>query len=272
MTTMAPPGTEIWKCKIYDLPTDNWQQVNRAESVQSAGMHHMDVMALQFTGIDIPPGDYDCQDLYDETPELMEGLIVYASQAETQTIQLPEGVIANFPPAIRVMHEIHYVNTSDVEQEVFSYINAYNIHPSEVVGEIWGEAVRDTNLNIPPGDHSEWTRCVMNEDVDLIMMSSHTHQLGRKVEVRLFDGTNVADEVIYTNTDWETPFLKDFGPPIHLPAGTGFEFKCDFKNDTGSTVTWGFSAGDEMCQVGIVFTPGQATRTCQPVASSDGML
>jgi len=36
-------------------------------------------------------------------------------------------------------------------------------------------------------------------------------------------------------------------------------------------VHWGFAASDEMCQIALVYTPGQATRKCEVVDSSDGM-
>ncbi len=272
-TVLAPAGTEIWKCIVYDLPTDNWEMVNRVESFQSEGMHHMDVMALAFTNVNLEPGEYDCDDLYTEHNALMEdGVFLYAAQAEEQFIQLPDGVAANLPPGIRVMHEIHYVNTSDQDIDVYSYINAYTIDPATVTDTIWGNAVRDVNINIPPGDgHVEWTRCVMSEDIDLLFLSSHTHQLGREVRIRLFDGTGVGEE-IYMNDDWQTPFLKSFGPEaLHIPAGTGFEFSCTFNNFTSEMVNWGFEASDEMCQIALVFTPGEASRECMPVASSDDL-
>jgi hypothetical protein len=273
MTTTAPAGTEIWKCNIYDLPTTQWENVGRVESIQNPGMHHMDIMALTYAGVELEPGEYDCDELYQTYPELMEdGLMIYASQMESQTIDLPPGTAANLPPGIQVMHEIHHVNTSDADVEVFSYVNAYSIHPNDVTETIWGGAVRDTHINIPAQSaHSEWTRCVMTDDIDLLFLSSHTHQLGKKVTVRMFDGETVGEE-IYVNEDWHAPRLIAFDTPLHIPAGTGFEFQCDFDNPTDDPVGWGFTADDEMCQIALDFTPGEARRTCDPVASSDGVF
>lgn len=274
MDTMAPAGEEIWKCVVYDLDTSVFENVNHVESWQSEGMHHMDVMALAFTGITIKPGVYECDDLYQKHRELMEdGLIIYAAQDTYQQIQLPEGTVAALPPALTVMHEIHYLNTTTEDKPVFSRVNAYTIPRSEVKEQIWGAAVRDTHLNIPPRQkHTEWTRCVMNDDVDLLLLSSHTHQLGREVTINLFDGKNVGEK-IYTNTEWETPFLKSFDTqPLHIEKGTGFEFSCQFDNTSDEMVNWGFSAADEMCQIAIVFTPGESDRVCEVVESSDGVL
>jgi len=104
-----------------------------------------------------------------------------------------------------------------------------------------------------------------------LLLASHTHQLGRSVEVRLFDGQQ-AGELIYENDDWASPELKDLTKSaLHIPQGSGFEFTCNFSNDTGETVHWGFSASDEMCQIAMVFTPGESSRTCDVVASSSDM-
>jgi hypothetical protein len=272
MTATAPAGEEIWLCQVSNIPTDYWMLVNRVESVQSVGMHHMDVMALAFTGVELEPGTYDCGALYEEHPALMEdGLIIYASQSPEQIIQLPEGIAANLPPGISIMQEIHYVNFTDEPVEVFSKVNAYDYPASKLVDTIWGGAVRDVDLAIPAGaTHTEWTRCLMNEPVDLLFLSSHTHALGKRVSVNLFDGEAVGER-IYENTDWQTPSLKSFGTtPLHRAAGQGVEFACEFDNPTQQDVTWGFNAADEMCQIALVYTPGEAQRACAVVDAGTG--
>jgi hypothetical protein len=246
--------------------------VNRVESLQSDGMHHMDIMALLFTGLDLPVGEYACADLYATYQELMDkGLFLYASQQAEQTIQLPPGVAADLPPKLRIMQEIHYVNTTDAPIEAFSKVNVYSFPRDQVTQTIWGGAVRDTTIEIPAGasDHVEWTRCVMNQDVDVLFLATHTHALASRTVVRAFDGTNVGAE-LYTNTDWQSPKLQSFGEtPLRLTAGTGLEFACHYDNPGTEPVRWGFNAADEMCQIAIVFTPGEAARECEIVAQSE---
>lgn len=273
--TTAPAGEEIWKCSVYRTP-DVWPMINRVESFQNEGVHHMDIMALDFAMVKLEPGVYDCADLYAKHERLMEdGLILFAAQSAEQVIQLPEGVIANLPPSLLVMHEIHYVNTSDQDVDIYSIVNAYTLPPPfEIKGEIWGGVVRDDEINIPANtpSHTEWTRCVMNGDIDLLFLSSHTHQLGREVTIYPFDGTDVGEEPIYSNTDWQTPFLQSFDTtPLHIPEGQGLEFRCEFSNSGSEAVTWGFAAADEMCQIALVYTPGSADLECEPVASSDDL-
>jgi len=272
MTTTVPAGTEIWECKVTEIPFDGIIKVNHVESVQSAGVHHMDITVLAFAGVDLDVGSYDCNQIYADYPQLMEnGLIVYAAQQPDQEITLPEGTVAQLPGRLKIMQELHYVNATSQPVEAFSKINIYK-YAGATVNTIWGNAVRDTNLDIPVGDSTQWTRCVMDEDIDVLFLSSHTHQLGRSVEVRKFDGAAVGD-LVYSNDDWHTPQLLSFGDaPLHVPAGTGFEFQCHYSNPTGEVVHWGFHASDEMCQIAMVFTPGDAGRRCEVVETSDGVL
>ena len=273
MSATAPAGTEIYKCVVDRLPNDDWMFVNHVASLQTEGMHHMDVMILGFAGIELEPGTYECADLYAEYPDLMDGLIIYAAQDAEQEITMPEGIAANLPPNLLMMHEIHYVNTSDQPVEAFSRINIYDYDPFLVTDTIWGNVVRDLDLNIPAqaSTHQEWTRCVMTDPIDLIFLSSHTHELATSLTVRSFDGNAPGDQ-IYENRNWESPFLKSFGETaMHIPAGEGFEFTCNFTNPSEDVVTWGLSARDEMCQIAFVFSPGEAKRKCNVVETSDGL-
>jgi hypothetical protein len=261
----VPAGSEVWRCNVLDLPSDKWMSVNHVESVQNASMHHMDLMAIALAAPDLAPGDYDCAEVYAQYPRLMDdGIIVYASQQATQQITLPAGTVAELLPKMRVMHEIHFVNPTEAPIQAFSKINAYKYPDDQVTQQIWGGAVRDLELAIPAGatQHVEWTRCVMNKDVDVLFLSTHTHQLARRAEIRLFDGA-ATGELIYSNLDWHAPPLQDHtAAPLHVAAGQGFEFSCHYTNLTDKEVRWGFAAADEMCQIALVFTPGETTRTC----------
>jgi len=274
MSVPAPAATEIWKCKIDYLPsTFGFFAANHVKSVQSEYIHHMDVMALALTPLDLEPGIYDCNAIYHENPVLMEsGIFLYASQVAKQEIQLPVGTAAMIPSKMKYLQEIHYVNTTNTDVDVFSYVNVSTIDPLEVTERIWGSVVRDAHLEVPPmAKHVEWTRCVMNEDVDVIFLSSHTHKLGKKVTVARFDG-KTAGEIFYENDDWHAPRLENFAPAMTLKKGEGLEFRCHYENDSSKTVTWGFGADDEMCQLGLVFTPSSTTANCDVVETSDGVI
>jgi hypothetical protein len=279
MTVTAPAGEEIWKCLVMDaLPTEErFVWINRAVHKQSDFVHHMDLMALAFTGLDLEPGLHDCDDIYAgaQGETLMDdGIVLYASQQAEATVQLPPGVVAEVPAQTPFMLEVHYVNTSEQDVEVHSYVNGYTIPPEQVVSTIWGGAVRDRNLNVPPNAdaHVEWSRCTMTEDVDVVFLSSHTHELATNFQIRPFDGQTVGGELLYENRDWQSPFLRHFDPPLHVPAGQGFEFQCHYRSTRDTVTNWGYHAEDEMCQIAVVFTPGRSSIACEVVETSDGVI
>jgi hypothetical protein len=185
---------------------------------------------------------------------------------------LPEGVAATLPAGIQILHEVHYVNTTSEEVPIYSYINGLTIPESEVVDGIWGGSVRDEHIEIPPqAEHTEWSRCVMNEDVEVQFLASHTHEKGVEFTIAPFDGTTTG-EVFYRNDDWHDPMIEQYMPAITVPAGQGFEWACTWRNDTDEAVNYGFNATDEMCNMAIVFTPFSVTAACEVVETSDGVL
>ena len=278
LTVNAPAGEETWACLVIDgLPTEEqFAFINHVEHKQTDFVHHMDLMALAFTDTDFEAGSYPCKDLYAENEQTImdDGVILYASQGASEIIQLPEGIVAEVPAATKFLYEVHFVNTSDEDIEINSYVNAYTIPAEEVTGNIWGGPVRDLNINIPPmaEDHVEWTRCVMTDDVDVVFLSSHTHELGKNFQVRSFNGVKVDEELLYENPVWESPYLQHFDPPLQVKKGEGFEFQCHYESNRSEETNWGQSAMDEMCQVAIVFTPGKSSTKCEVVETSDGVM
>jgi hypothetical protein len=142
----------------------------------------------------------------------------------------------------------------------------------QVKAGVFGGSVRDQHIVLPPRtQHTEWTRCVMNEDVDVLFLASHMHGLGVEFTIAPFDGKNVG-EVFYRKTDWQDPHITQYDPGMQIKKGTGFEWRCTWNNTTPNEVHYGLSAADEMCNLTLVFTPFSLTALCEEVASSDGVL
>src|SRR5262245_48657204 len=146
----APPGVETWKCQIGTLPFDGFEYIDHVTHEQNDAVHHMDVTLLLKTQLGLPPGMYDCAPLYAAHPELMEETILYAAQTPHGDIQLPPNTAAAVPGGLTYMHEVHYVNTSEEPVAVYSHIQARAMPSDDVLQTIWGFAVRDRNLTIPP--------------------------------------------------------------------------------------------------------------------------
>ena len=274
MEAEAAPYAEAWKCAIDPAPNDEYAPVSWIEYIQNEGTHHMTISTPGLlVSSDRAPGVYDCEEIYGDQ-SLMEGQVqIFGSQGEARAeMHLPDGIVANIPPGLDIIHEIHYVNPTEETVQLFSKINAWTIPSDEVEDSIWGGQVRDEFIQIPAeSTHSEWTRCVMNRDVEVHFLASHMHKLGATFTISRFDGKAVGEQ-IYANDDWHTAKIEQYDPPLVIPAGTGFEYTCTWTNPTSEPIQYGLTADDEMCNLAIVHTPFDVSAACEVVETSDGVL
>jgi hypothetical protein len=200
-------------------------------------------------------------------------IMFFGNQGSAHDVmQLPQGVVAQLPGGLEVIHEMHFVNTTKEDVALYSRVNAWTIPVGEVEQGIWGGNVRDEHINIPAkAEHTEWSRCVFNEDVEVLFLASHTHSLGRNFTIAPFDGEKTG-EVMYSNTDWHIPLITQYEPAISVKAGEGFEWACTWKNPADTEVHYGLTAADEMCNLSIVHTPLSMSAECKVVETSDGVL
>jgi hypothetical protein len=271
---VAPANSEVWKCVVYPMPHTEISAVNSVEYIQTPGTHHMTLSTLGFNSAGrIDHGTYDCETLYGESSLMQEQVMFFGAQGQySDFMQLPENTAANFPLNMDVIHEVHFVNATDEDIPVFSRVNAYTIPQDTVDEQIWGGQVRDETISIPAdGVATEWTRCEMNMDVEVLFLASHTHALGTEFTIRRWDGENAGD-VFYTNNDWHDPFIQQYDPPLVIPAGTGFEYSCTWHNWRDEPVSYGLTSEDEMCNLAIVHTPFNMSALCDVVETSDGVL
>jgi hypothetical protein len=273
MTGSAPAFSETWLCAVYDLPTTDYAAVNSVEFMQNGGTHHMTLSTLGLTGGDLEPGMYDCEELYGNSSLMQDQIMFFGNQGDVEgVLTLPQGVVANLPPGLQIIHEVHYVNVTDADLPLYSVLNAWTIPQDEITNMVWGGSVRDETIAIPAAaEHSEWSRCVMNEDVEVVFLASHMHAKGVEFTIAEFDGTD-AGEVFYTNDDWHNPKITQYDAPLTVPAGEGFEWTCTWDNTGDEPVQYGPTAEDEMCNLAVVFTPFSMTAACEVVETSDGVL
>ncbi len=274
MYATAPAFSEVWVCEVKPFPIEGIANVNWVEVQQNPGTHHLTLSTLGFASAGkVPHGTYDCNELYGESSLMEDQIMFFGNQGSAEDLlQLPKGVAATIPSGLDVIHEIHYVNASTEPVELYSRVNAWTIPQEELVSGIWGGSVRDEHINIPANSkHSEWTRCVMNRDVEVLFLASHTHEMGVEFTIAPYDGKTTG-EVFYTNDDWHTPKIVQYDPPIVLKKGEGFEWACTWDNPTDKEVNYGPTSEHEMCNLAIVHTPFDTEALCEVVESSDGVL
>ncbi len=278
MTGLAPAFSEVWLCQVYKIPIEEMAHVSWVRFNQNEGTHHMTLSTLGMGPSGLDYGAYDCNDLYGDSSLMQDQIMFFGAQGDAAgEMRLPEGVVASLPATIDIIHEVHYVNPTDQDVEIYSQVNGYTVPADDDNESIWGGQTRDENIFIPaaqggePAVHTEWSRCVFNEDVEVHFLAAHQHALGTSFTVAPFDGSDVG-EVFYTNGDWHNPNITQFDPPLVIPAGEGFEWSCTWTNPEEREVVYGLDSTDEMCNLAMVHTPFSMTAECEVVETSDGVL
>ncbi len=270
---VVEPYSEVWTCSVYPIPIDEAANVSWVETLNNEGMHHLTLSTLGLSESDLEPGVWPCEELYGDSSLMQDQIMFFGNQGTGEDeMHLPQGVAATLPSTIDIIHELHFVNVSDQPVELYSYINAWTVPDSVVEDGIWGGSVRDEHINIPANsEHTEWSRCVFNRDVEVHFLASHTHALGVEFTIAGFDGVDVG-EVFYSNDDWHVPEIVQYDPPLVIPEGAGFEWACTWDNPNDHPVNYGLTSEDEMCNLAVVHTPFDITAACDVVETSDGVL
>lgn len=254
------PGEELYYCRITTLPIAEPMDVIRLHHRASA-VHHFNVWGLS-SG---PEGDREgaCEDLWAETTMGLAAPL-YASQDREFVGQFPDGVAGRLVPEQQVLLEFHSLNTTDAPVVAEAFLNVEWAEPGTIEVHANGLFGSNTDLELPPNQQVTVSKkCLVDVDMHVFALGSHFHRSGLQFDILLLDEAGEPDELVYTNTSWESAevvMLSD--NPIVLRAGGGFEYRCTFHNRTDSTIGYGPSVDDEMCMMAAVYYPDAGFKVC----------
>lgn len=263
--------SEVQLCSVLRLDPDGDESlawVNQMESLSSTGTHHMNVVIGSFSFLDAfleegasaralgaDLGTYDCADL----PTMELGFPVFPSQRDNQQITLPEGVAAPLPLPLVAVFSHHYVNAGDTPITINAALNLTTVQPDEVVSVAGMVFDSIGDLEVEAGTRQSFARtCVVDRDVDVALVSTHTHEWATCASMNHYDGESeqVEDTPFYVNTQWDQPPILHFEPgTFSLKAGDGVHWACHYDNDTDRTLIDDGSAAGEMCVMAAVTWP-----------------
>ena len=261
--------TEVEICSVVRMEpsgTETLLWTDTLETLVSQDTHHMNVFIGQFSFLDpfmgegasedalgVPIGQYDCADL-----SVMESAFpVFPSQRDNQQITLPEGVAAPLMvPALYVFSH-HYVNATDTPVLINAALNVETLPADEVehVASLVFDAIGD--INVAPGTRDVVHRtCVMDRDVNVALVSTHTHEWGECAALSEYTNDQVAEDPFFVNKSWEVPPILHFPEDtFEIAAGDGIHYACHYDNDTDYTLTVDGTSEGEMCVFAAVVYP-----------------
>lgn len=178
---------------------------------------------------------------------------------------LPDGTGIHIPADTQYVLQMHYVNTGEVPILVRDVARLHRIDPAAVTTWIATMTTNDLTVDLPPGESTKTWDCTLAEDLDLLLVGGHMHELGTKFTVDV--GPNVTSlENLYLVDPWRTEY-RDAPPitlyltqPHHLTAGTVIRTTCTWMNPASTHVM--FPA--EMCSAFGYLAGSQTPFHCQP--------
>ena len=248
------PYSERYLCEIVRVPEAAKMKVGALEHLSSPAGHHFNAFALL---VDPEGGEQvgDCWDLWAQVPMALSSP-VYASQTASFEGSFPEGVAAEMPSEWLLL-EYHMLNSTQEVAQAEVFLNAYEAREWEVLAN--GLYGNNTDIHLEPGDSEVVSAtCPIEVEMELFVLASHMHDLGKRFEV-LLDG-----EVVYKTEDWAAPELLMMSEdPLALSPGDELEWRCYYENDTDQVVRYGAESSDEMCMLAGVYFPDQGFQVCR---------
>lgn len=258
------PGEEDTKCVIKKLDNTTEIKVGEFHNVLGATSHHFIVYRVA----DNPPErpePFDCDPFID----IVGGAPVMITQKSDDTLILPDGVAYSLEANQTIRLEMHYLNATDDVQTLSATAEFTTIADSDFEHEADFIFIGDVDISIdamatltvgptfvsPPPEF---------DGVNYFGITGHTHQWGTDVTV---DSANAAGESMAAIYDvpqfkWDEPDTIMHSPPIQLPPGGGFNFSCDYNNQSTSSVSFGDGVDDEMCFFWAYYYPSKGARVC----------
>jgi hypothetical protein len=200
---------------------------------------------------------------------------IFIAETPTSELEFPTdaGKPVGLPIAAHqlVRVEIHMINTTSAPLDVRGDIaidavpQSADLIPSDLA--FWGT----TDINIPPNATAttglKFQAALPN--TKSFALTTHQHHYGTRMRAWYSEGPDDSAPPVIDATDWSTPPLITFNPPLTFPesrssnlSNRGFTFTCDWKNPTAKQVPFGESANDEMCFLWHYYYPSQGFSVC----------
>ncbi len=262
------PSGNVQLCRTLKLDNEEPIALNRFDLKMLRGSHHFILFRAQQkldskrkptgTYYEYPDQVFECQ----PTLNFEEWEFVFdVNEAGGTDYRLAEGQAVVLPPHAQLMVQAHFVNSSQVKSTNGGYdvVNMYKTDIAKVKHPVRGKFTVNTRVRIPPLSH-EWStsrRCSFSRTVNIVSMTGHFHEQGRKFEVQqqitqrentnvgtLYCSGDTCDDAEGREHNWDHPLFKYFAKP-QLVNGTldgaaeGVFFTCTYDNGTDREITFG---------------------------------
>jgi hypothetical protein len=160
------------------------------------------------------------------------------------------------------MFNMHYFNTGNTDLTGHVTLNIELTHGDVQTA---GSFVSfNTSIAVPPnGTQTVSGHCTPPAGAQFFLMGTHTHSHAVEADINRYSNGQIGEQLVKT-LDWEHPTINQYDAPfITFAQGEELYYSCNYKNDTGQTITVGQSAiKNEMCMAVTYYFPATGRAFC----------
>ncbi|HEY2746682.1 MAG TPA: hypothetical protein VGL86_18760 [Polyangia bacterium] len=271
---MVDPGVERTQCVTLSLHNSTAVHIGQIHNMLSQVSHHM--IVYRVTDTVEAPTPVDCQPFVD-TLDPNNGSPMMITQKKDDLLNLPSGVAYTLQPNQMLRLEMHYINATSSPQMLTGSSTMTTSHTYHDEANFL--FIGNPDIKIPAGSSFTLgpTYFPLESDTfggaNFFAFTGHEHQWGTGVTVQTAaNATDTAGQMVYDvpNWVWSDPLTTFFDPPVQIPDGGGFNFTCQWENQSDATVKFGESANDEMCFFWAYYYPSKGAYVCIHTAQDGG--
>jgi len=277
-TTLTPftlaPGAETTRCVVQRLDNPGILWVSDVAATLARGSHHLIIYKSDETVERTTP--FEC----DPFVETLKGetFPIMITQIRNETLSFPNGVAFRFEPHQMIRLEAHYLNYFTEQIEATASIRFDGIREEDKVSEANMLFYGNPDFRLPAQStfSTPWRYLSVLPGMRVFALTGHTHAFGTNVEVEYATSVETPGESVYPETDepylWDEPPVTRYEPPLQFAGQEGFRYRCSWDNTSNRAVSFGESAGKEMCFFWAYYYPSQGYRICiSPGSIGDGV-
>jgi hypothetical protein len=234
------PGTDYeictWTDAIVTAQTD--VRSTHAFQVEPPGHH-----AILFYTLDKqPPGTQrECTDT-----DMASFRFLAGNGGNGVLNEAPGNLVYRIPPGAQIVVNHHYLNASDEVKRGQTAVAVKFADPGNYIPS-GNTAFVETALEVPIGKSTHSFSCTLDRQLKLWYFAPHMHRWGTNIKV---DVTKDGTRTRMFDTTWDPSFTihppenrREPSDPMVLNAGDKVDIECNWDNDTGRVLGFGF----EMC-------------------------
>ncbi len=258
--TLPAHTEDLSQCVALTLHNTEELYINQVELTTGPGFHHSNWLWVPDHLFPGPDGLFPCKDRsYDQTAAGIAGGVFFAqsTQSTHEVQQFPDGVALKLPVGVKLVAQIHLVNSGDEPLELSPSIGFSTVPLEHVIHKLASVTFEYHPLALPPQKQSRVTvDCDLAPrhlevfdtmpDFNIYYALAHYHEWGTKLTLEAVTPDGTSATIYSTEANVGDVLGGTISPAFSMLGYSRLRLSCEYFNDTAQTLYYGNGTG-EMC-------------------------